>query len=92
MKAPGGLRALIVVLALVAAGALAQAPKEEEELDLDALVAEEKTSPTAAANKATRVPEHEYDRRLLAFPALLILILAWNVKWTPGPPPPKRSI
>jgi hypothetical protein len=91
MTAAGAVRALAVVLALLAAAAVAQAPKEEE-LDLDALVAEEKTSPAASANKATRVPEHDYDRRLLAFPALLILILAWNVKWTPGPPPPKRTI
>lgn len=70
----------------LAAPAWADAPKEEEEVDLEALVAEEKPAKSAPA-VAQRVPEHEYDRRLLAFPALLILILAWNVKWKPDPPP-----
>lgn len=61
-------------------------PKEEEEVDLDALVAEEATPAAAAKVTPTRVPEHDYDRRLLAFPALLVLILAWNVNWKPAPP------
>lgn len=87
------LATLVALMGLLLTGsAAAQAPKGEEELDLDALVAEEEKTAPASATKATRVPEHEYDRRLLAFPALLILILAWNVKWTSGPPPPKRTI
>lgn len=75
---------------VLSAAVWAEGPKkDEEEVDLDALVAEEKPATTAPAI-AQRVPEHDYDRRLLAFPALLILILAWNVKWKPDPPP-KRS-
>ena len=60
--------------------------KSEEEVDLDALVAEETPKAGTKAVVPTRVPEHEYDRRLLVFPVLLILILAWNVKWKPDPP------
>jgi hypothetical protein len=78
---------LVVLTSLCAWGD--EPGKSEEEVDLDALVAEE--APKAAVAVApTRVPEHDYDRRLLAFPMLLILILAWNVKWKPDLPP-RRS-
>jgi hypothetical protein len=57
-------------------------PAEEEVVDLDALDAEEKSAGPKAA-VAARVPEHEYDKRLLALPALLVLMLVWNVDWRP---------
>ncbi len=60
-------------------GTVAWAGGKEEEVDLDAL---EASDPKPAVTRApTRVPEHEYDRKMLVFPVLLILILAWNVKW-----------
>jgi len=64
---------------------------KEEEVDLDALEAAEGPRPAAATAAAVVVPEHDYDRRLLAFPALLVLILAWNVKWKPAAPPRKAQ-
>ena len=86
------LRALWASAALVAllGGTAVQAgPAEEEEVDLDALTQEDGAPAAGAAAATTRVPEHEYDRRLLAFPMLLVLILAWNVKWKKNPPQPK---
>lgn len=75
---------LVVLTSLCAWGG--EPPKAEEEVDLDALVAEE-AAPTAAAKVTpTRVPEHDFDRRLLAFPLLLVVILAWNVTWKPALP------
>lgn len=77
------MRALTLILWTLTAGvAWSQPapPSREEEVDLDALEAEEKfAAPRPAA--ATRVPEHEYDLRLLALPALLVGMLAWNVRW-----------
>jgi len=67
------------------------APAEEEIVDLDALDDGPKAQPGAATVPTTRVPEHDYDRRLLLFPILLVLILAWNVKWKPDPPPAKKA-
>lgn len=80
------MRALVLTAwTLTACAAWAQpAPAEGEEVvDLDALDAADKVVSRPAT--ATRVPEHEYDLRLLALPALLVGILAWNVRWRPSP-------
>lgn len=78
----------LIVWTLLAAPAGAEAPApaapatQEEVVDLDALDADEKfVAPRAAV--ATRVPEHDYDRRMLVLPLLLVLILMWNVNWRP---------
>lgn len=82
------LRVLVLAGWMVAQGAAwADGPPapvvQEEAVDLDALDAEEKaTSPASRPALATRVPEHDYDRRLLALPALLVLLLVWNVRWS----------
>ena len=69
-------------------GTVAWAGGTEEEVDLDAL---EAADPKAAPKPmvVTRVPEHDYDRKMLVFPVLLILILAWNVKWKSAPKVPR---
>jgi hypothetical protein len=79
----------LITWTLMASAAWAEEPApsakaaEEEVVDLDALDADEKgAAPTKVALTA-RVPEHEYDQRLLALPALLVLILVWNVNWRP---------
>jgi hypothetical protein len=82
---------LLTVWVLAASAASAEAPPApaaaEEEVDLDALEAQEKKEAGSAPKPAamTRVPEHDYDRRMLALPALLVAILMWNVKWRVEP-------
>lgn len=61
---------------------------QEEEIDLDAL---DEPGSTPATKTITRVPEHDYDRRLAVLPLLLVLLLAWNVKWKQDPVQKKTS-
>ena len=89
-------RLMVASLFLAAQGSLAAdapaAPAGEEELSLDDLDKLDAPSPGEKPHKATtfKVPlEHDYDRRLLVLPALLVMILAWNVDWKK--PAPRRK-
>ena len=75
--------AIIFVSAPGWAGAQEPSSAGEEltDEDLDKLDA---PGPGEKPRKAVtyRVPtEHDYDRRMLVLPALLVLMLAWNVNW-----------
>ena len=76
-------RAIAAGLALFIGAAVwaAEPGAKEEEVDLDALEGSEPKPVVVKSVVPMRVPEHEYDRKLIVFPVLLILILAWNVKW-----------
>ena len=87
---------MVAWLFLAAQGSLAAAappaPAGEEELSLDDLDKLDAPSPGEKPHKAStfKVPlEHDYDRRLLVLPALLVMILAWNVDWKK--PAPRRK-
>lgn len=78
-------RAVLLGVALSTAAAPSWAG--EEEIDLDAL---DEPGEAPPKQMVTRVPEHDYDRRLIVFPLLLVAILAWNVKWKQDPVPAKK--
>jgi hypothetical protein len=80
--------ALGLLLAVPASADPGSQGAQEEEVDLDALDEPGARPPTKTV---TRVPEHDYDRRLAVFPLLLVLILAWNVKWRQDPAPKKAG-
>lgn len=77
------MRAIAVGFALFLGAAVwaAEPGGKEEEVDLDALEGSDPKPMVVKPVVPMRVPEHEYDRKLIVFPVLLILILAWNVKW-----------
>lgn len=79
MGAP--VRGLVLALALAVSGVGFAAEGTEEAVDLDAL---DEPGDPPPKKTVTRVPEHDYDRRLLVFPLLLVALLAWNVKWKEG--------
>lgn len=81
------MRALLLALALSTSGAAWAAEGSEEAVDLDAL---DEPGDPPPKQTVTRVPEHDYDRRLLVFPMLLVALLAWNVKWKPDPVASKK--
>ena len=84
--------AVLLIATCAALGALAEpataeAPAEQvealtdDELDaLDAPTADAGVQPAVVARPSIAT-EHDFDRRLLALPLLLVALLAWNVQW-----------
>lgn len=81
------MRGVLLALALAGSGVGLAAEGTEEAVDLDAL---DEPGDPPPKKTVTRVPEHDYDRRLLVFPLLLVALLAWNVKWKPDPVASKK--